>query len=65
MFINLRAKRGGSLFEGGWYEMWSKGSPTFGGFFAKMGLERWNILTKLGEKVDFSIIAESVAWFVF
>ena len=57
-------KRGGSLFEGSSYEMWSKGSPTFGGSRRKIGLERWNILTKLGEKVDFGI-AESVAWFIF
>ena len=62
--VNLRAKRGGSLFEGCWYETWSKGSPAFGGFFSWIGLKCWNILTKLGKKVDFSI-AESVAWFVF
>ena len=29
LFINLRAKRGGSLFEGRWYGTWSKGSPPF------------------------------------
>ena len=41
-----------------------EGSPPNGGFLYLIGLKCWNILTKLGEKVDFCI-AESVAWFVF
>ena len=38
--------------------------PQIRGFSVKIGPKYWNILTKLGEKVDFSI-AESVAWFIF
>ena len=38
--------------------------PLICGCTDHIGLKCWNILTKLGEKVDFSI-AESVAWFVF
>ena len=59
--INLRAKRGGSLFEG---RCMRHGSPAHGGSHVIFGPKSWNILTKLSEKVDFNM-AESVAWFVF
>ena len=38
--------------------------PQIRSFPNTFGPKCWNILTKLGEKVDFSI-AESVAWFIF
>ena len=38
--------------------------PQIRGFPVNFGPKCWNILTKLGKKVDFSI-AESVAWFIF
>ena len=65
ILINLRAKRGGSLFEGSWYGMWSaEGSPPLAGFWGKIGPKNWNLLTKLGQIVGITK-AESASLFIF
>ena len=51
-FFNLRVKRGGSLFHCS-ERTRCMGAPQRG-FVQTIGLKCWNILAKLGEKVDFS-----------